>query len=250
MFFLLSKTIYFFLMPLGIITITLLCAYFIKIKRWKKRLYWFALSLAILFTNPFLANEAMSGWEESVKPIGSIPNYDYAVVLTGVADNRRLPQDRVYFNKGADRVTHTFQLYKLGKIKKIIISGGSGSLSDENYSEAETLERAFLLFGVPKSDLILEEMSKNTHQSAINCTSLLPNNEKILLISSSFHLKRARGCFNKTGIQNDVFPVDFYSSPRRFTPDAWIPNSYALNEWSIVFREIIGVIAYKMMGYL
>ncbi len=51
--------------------------------------------------------------------------HDLGIVLTGATIPNRLPNDRIYFARGADRVTHTVQLYKLGLLKKILISGGN-----------------------------------------------------------------------------------------------------------------------------
>lgn len=191
-------------------------------------------------------------WEYSPIEFENTPKSEWAVVLTGVANNRLEPTDRVYFNKGADRVFHTYQLYKMGKVEKILISGGHGGFTEADYSEAATLKRAFLTLGVPENNIHLEENSKNTHQSAQNSKSILNERgvEKILLITSSFHMKRARACFEKEGLSVNIFPTDFYQSPRRFTPDAWIPNPRAMIKFSIIFREIAGIFVYMVVGYV
>lgn len=253
MFFFLSKTLYFFLMPLGIVIIVFFIGRSSRNPWRKKRYYRIAIYLLIIFTNPFLANEAIKGWEMEPLPLNELnKTYDVAVVLTGVADNQREPQDRVYFNKGADRVFHTFQLYKLNKIEKILISGGSGSFGEVKVKEADNLKSAFLLMGVSEEDLLVENESSNTRQSAVNCTEIIGNNafKSVLLITSSFHMKRASLCFKKVNIEHDVFPADFYGSVRRYTPDRWLPNPGALKKWTIVFHEVLGITAYWVMGYI
>ena len=239
-------------MPLGLILICLVFARIIKLPKWKKRLYWTTVIMSILFTNPFLANEVIGVWEYKPVPISELgSSYELAIVLTGVSDNQREPQDRVYFNKGADRVTHTVQLYKMGKIRKVLLSGGSGAFSDPNIMEADNLKRAMVMMGVPDSIIMVENNSKNTHQSAVNVKKLITKYEsgRILLITSAFHMPRAYACFEKEGVKTTPFPADFYASKRFFTPNVWIPNPGALQKWTVVFHEIIGFLTYKIMGY-
>ena len=252
MFFILSKTVYFLFMPLGLITVTLLLAWRLKDKKWKKRCIYVALFLGIVFTNPFLGNISMRLWEQPPVPINELETYDLAIVLTGVAKSRMEPRDRVYFNKGADRVVHAFQLFKEGKVKKILISGGSGALIKPEYSEANTLKKAFLMLGVPDSLLITEEESQNTWQSAQNVKKYFSDEikGKNLLITSAFHMKRAMGCFQKSDIRIDSFPVDYYSDPIIFTPESLIPTAFAMTHWQKVLHEMLGITAYKIMGYM
>ncbi|MDH5602398.1 MAG: YdcF family protein [Cyclobacteriaceae bacterium] len=238
-------------MPLGLLFTGFITALVVKNKRTKYIAFRVSFFLLLLFTNPFLGNEIMRLWEYKPLSFQEIKKpYELAIVLTGVSDNLKMPRDRVYFHKGADRVTHTVQLYKKGLVRKILISGGHGAFKNFSTSEAENLKNAFLLMGVPASDLLTETESKNTHQSAVNCRKIVEGKyHDIVLISSSFHLKRARACFKKADIPVDIFPVDFYSSERKLTPEAWIPNQGALNNWSVVFHEILGIMAYKIMGY-
>jgi uncharacterized SAM-binding protein YcdF (DUF218 family) len=207
----------------------------------------------LFFSNSFIINEVLSAWEvESVK-FSNIKKYDFGIVLTGVTNSRRTLRDRVNFDKGADRVLHTIQLYKSGKIKKIIISGGSGLLLGDTISEAEELAKVFLLCGVPEQDLILEKKSVNTRENALLTKELIDQKNmkgSYLLITSAFHMRRASLCFNKVGLKTDVFPVDFYTEQRRFSPDMLLPNEHALSKWTILSHEILGVITYKVMGYI
>uniref|UniRef100_UPI0039831102 hypothetical protein n=1 Tax=Daejeonella sp. TaxID=2805397 RepID=UPI0039831102 len=123
MFFFFSKTLDYFLSPLIWVILLFLLCIFIKRPIFKKRLFYTALFILIIFSNPFLASEAFRAWEGEPIPMASISNYETAIVLTGVASSRDSAPDRVFFGKGADRVVHTVQLFKAGKIKKIIISG-------------------------------------------------------------------------------------------------------------------------------
>jgi uncharacterized SAM-binding protein YcdF (DUF218 family) len=176
------------------------------------------------------------------------------IVLTGVVRKEKLPHDRVYFSDGADRVTHAIQLYKEGKIHKIIISGGTGSFSKSEIREADQLHEVFLMCEVPQEDLIIEDQSRNTRESALAVSKIVEarfQNSQLLLITSGFHMRRSLGCFRKAGMEVRAFSTDFKTGdyPPRFT--SYItPSPSALNNWHILIREWIGMVAYKFMGYL
>ena len=55
----------------------------------------------------------MSAWEIKTKAYADMKPHELGIVLTGATLPFRIPDDRVYFQRGADRVIHTVQLYKL-----------------------------------------------------------------------------------------------------------------------------------------
>lgn len=255
MFYLLSKTVPYLIMPLSIIIISLLVALFVKNRKWKHRLSLFAIVCLLFFSNQLIISNTIKLWEIPATPIDQLANTDkIGIVLTGVVKKEKLPHDRVYFAEGADRVTHAIQLYKKGKISKILISGGTGSFSKSMIREADQLRQVFLMCDVPSEDLIIENQSRNTRESAVAVAEILnsnfPNSE-FLLITSAFHMRRSVGCFKKVGIKVQAFSTDFKSSdyPPKFT-SFFIPSTGAINTWHILFREWIGMAAYRFMGYL
>ena len=208
--------------------------------------------MLFFFGNSFIANQAMLLWEEDPVPIASLGTYNTAIVLTGIADQKR-SSDRVYFSKGADRLLHTVQLYKAGKVRKILISGGSGELIGKKISEADKLKGVFIYCGVNKADIILESKSRNTHESSLFTKKIIDGlgiKGNFLLVTSAFHMRRSLGCFTKAGIKTDIFPVDYYSSElESFNPMDMIPTEGPITNWSLLIHEITGYVVYKVMGY-
>lgn len=242
-------------MPFTIIVISLLAAIFIKDRKWKYRLSVFGIICLLFFSNRILVNRVMKLWEIPPTPIDQLVKKDkVGIVLTGVVKKEKIPHDRVYFAEGADRVTHAIQLYKEGKISKILISGGTGSFSKSGIREADQLQQVFLMCDVPFEDLIIEDQSRNTRESAVAVAEIIDDNfqdSEFLLITSAFHMRRSLGCFKKVGINAQAFSTDFKTSdyPPRF--DSYlIPNPASINTWHILFREWIGIVAYRFMGYL
>lgn len=255
MFFYLSKTLYFFLMPATLIGISLLLSLFLRNKKWKRGFLISGIFLFFLFTNDFIINEILLWWEVPPTAFVAVPDhYDVGIVLTGIANLQKEPNDRVYFDKGADRIIHALDLYKRGKINKILISGGTGSLKRPDLTEANELVKVLQLFDVPEEDIIIEKQSRNTHENALFSAQILKSNYsngKFLLITSAFHLPRAEACFEKVGIPTDTFSTDFYTHPTLYTIDSiFLPSESALEKWQTFIKEIIGIIAYKIAGYI
>lgn len=198
-------------------------------------------------------NYIMNQWEHPPISFPKKEQYDVAIVLTGVTDNHRLPADRVYFNKGAERITTPLILYKRGIIDKILISGGTGSTLKTAREEALVLKQFLTDNQVPSNDIIIEKESKNTRQNALFTKTTLkdyPELKSKLLITSSFHMNRSVACFKKVGVEVTPFPVDFHSSNSNLTlAKLFIPNSEALGMSTKIIHEVVGYYVYKLVGY-
>lgn len=256
MFFVLSKILNYLTMPLVIVCICLLLYLIIKRQPWKKIFCWTGFGLLFFFSNDFMANEVMLIWEPDATPYIDIKKkYEYGIVLTGVTSSELTPRDRVYFHKGADRVTHTVQLYKLGKIKKIIVSGGSGRLLDTGVREANDFMDVMTMMGIPAEDILVESQSRNTFESAVEVKKLLEQRlikpSECILITSAFHMRRSIACFRKAEMEMDTFTTDFYTHRRTFTPDVLlVPRIEAMLIWQRLIKEWVGFVAYKIAGYV
>jgi uncharacterized SAM-binding protein YcdF (DUF218 family) len=255
MFFILSKTIDFLAMPFTWILAMVIGAAFTRNLRWKQRLLWMSVGLLLFFSNNFIANEAMNAWEISTVAYDELRAHELGIVLTGSTIPNRYPEDRVYFARGADRVTHTVQLYKLGKISKILVSGGTGRIVTKEEPEANKFKKAMVMMGVPDSVIMLENQTRNTYESAVAVKPILDSlhvtAQDCLLITSAFHMRRSLACYHKAGLDIQPFTTDFYSNPRQFYPDnLLIPRLEAFTLWQKLVKEWVGMLAYKVAGYI
>ena len=255
MFFILSKTLSYLVMPLTIVCGLLLLSVILRNRRWQRLCFRTGLVLLFFFSNDFIANEIMRAWEVDTIPYKDMRPYSLGIVLTGATVPLLKPDDRVYFQRGADRVTHTVQLYKLGLIKKILISGGSGLLAEEEEPEANKFRKVMLMMGVADEDIYIENETRNTHESAVEVRPMLERlhfaSEECLLITSAFHMRRSLACYRKVGLNLAPFSTDFYSHPRSFYPDElFIPKIEAMSLWQKLIKEWVGMAAYKVAGYI
>ena len=253
MFYALSKTLDYLVMPVVWLVVLLLFAVFAKRTKWGRIALNISAGLFIFLTNHFLCNEALRAWELPPKKLTELPVYDAGILLTGITSFEKLPYDRVYIDRGADRIIHTLWLYREKKIKKIIISGGSPSVKKSAHGEGMELRKILLQAKVPSEDIILENNSRNTRENAVFTAALLkkhPELKSYLVITSAFHMRRSLACFKVAGVKVDGFPVDFYANARLFrVKDVIIPSEEAFRNWHILIHEVIGFIIYKIVGY-
>ena len=256
MFFVLSKTFFFLTQPINWIIIVLLYAVFGKKPKWKKRALYLGVSMLVFFTNHFIFNEVVRLWEKDTLTADKITTtYDIGILLGGFTNFEILPQhDRYHFSERANRLTQTLELYYEGKIKKILITGGSGTIILQQRTEADVTAQLLEKYGIPKEDIIVENQSRNTRENALFTKKLLDKNypnSNLLLITSAFHLRRSMGCFRKVGVAFTPYAVDFLGEERRFHPEyILIPNSWCLFRWGLITREWAGYIMYYLVGYM
>lgn len=255
MFFVLSKTVSLLVMPLTLVVIFIFASLIVKRPKLKRLFFWSGFGLLLFFSNGTIANELITWWELPATPYSEVRPHKLGIVLTGTTIRKPFPNDRVYFSKGADRVTHTVELYKKGLIEKILISGGSGLLVIEDEPEANKYLKAMVLMGVDSADIIIENETRNTYESALAVKPMLLkmnySDKDCLLITSAFHMRRSLAVYRKAGLDLDYFTTDFYSYPRNYYPDALIiPKVDALEIWQKLFKEWIGFAAYKVAGYV
>lgn len=250
MFFILSKVLFFLLVPFWWIVILWVWRFFSKSAKVKKRLGILIIIIAIVFTNPYLYRSLVMQWQFAPVTLAAGKTYEAGIVLGGLSGYDK--NERGYFGSNADRFIQTANLYHQGIIKRIIISSGSGRLDQKDPAESFFLRTQFIANGVPDSLIFLESRSKNTYENAIfskQITDSLQLSPPFVLITSAFHMKRSVSVFKKAGFDCVAFPCDYKVVPLRFAvDDAFLPNISLLNEWSMLIKEVVGLYVYKLTG--
>ena len=252
MFFVLSKLFYFFLMPLTWVFLMIIIA--VLKPKLNKKLMIVSLLVLLFFGNGVIGNFVLAKWEGKVEQIKNVKNYDIAIVLGG--GTRVIAQDtnRVFLTGSADRIIHTAQLYRMGKVKKILFTGGAGNLFGTKLSEAHFVAKLFYQCGVDPKDLILETKSKNTRENAVFSNQILKENhildQKILIVTSAFHMIRSEKCFRKVGMDFETFGCDYKQNLDQLNVDLLMIKTDNFGTWNMLFHEFVGLVSYKLMGYI
>ncbi len=114
------------------------------------------------------------------------------------------------------------QLYKEGRVKKIIVSGGLGK---EGFYEGDKMKDYLIKNKVPASAIIVDNLGINTLATVKNTLQLKDSLKfrSIIVVSQYFHITRTKMFFKKYQFENvsgaspKYFEIrDFYSLFREF----------------------------------
>jgi uncharacterized SAM-binding protein YcdF (DUF218 family) len=185
-------------------------------------------------------------WETPypMKSIQEIPKADVAVVLSGMVDTRCqecFQNNRIEFGSSVDRILSAVDMLKQGKVKHLLLSGGSGSLIDHGERAESSLlyDWVHASYGVDLDRMWVDASSRNTLENAQESARILRvhHAKKVVLITSAWHLTRAVAAFRKVGISPAVYGVDYVGHIEQ--EDYWdiIPRAENMVLFSMLWKE-------------
>lgn len=144
---------------------------------------------------------------------------------------------------GYPRLFEAARLYhackKTKSVCELILSGGDPT--HHGKSEATVMAKALQSLGIPESDIIMENQSRNTFENAKFTRELIESNEfnHIILVTSGFHLKRALRFFEYQGLSVEPASAD-YLSPTL----SYIPLSLNFTYFDLALHEYLGLLQF------
>lgn len=255
MFFVISKILKIFILPLTWILLLLVIAYFAKNKKWRRGFFISAVVLLLVFTNKPLLQLAqyMTTRQYSHQKMPK-KYYQVAVVMGGFSDGFDTATMQPYFiDDRGSRLWEAIRLYESGVVEKIMITGDATiSIRKDGNGTSDAFKNYLSDFGIHTDNLILEHQARNTRENATYSIAILDslgyNPEQCLLVTSATHLKRSLACFEAEGWTLDGYATNIYPKPH---PKAYqfLPQWKPLTDWKELLNEWFGSIVYKIVGY-
>ena len=153
-------------------------------------------TLAIILTILFTALRIYRYGNNSVDA-----NADAAVVLgAAVWSNSVSPVFR-------ERINHAIELYRRGKVRKLIFTGGQGNPNEP--TEAAAARSYAMANGIPAQDILVEQTSHTIYENIVNAKQLADKNnlKTVLLVSDPMHMRRAMTMANDIDLQASPSPT-------------------------------------------
>ena len=252
MFFFLSKTLGILIAPVPVIAAGLILTILLYRRTFSRTILLLVTAVFVVFSTPAAVNLLMK-WIE-MPPVTRSQlkrRYDAVVVLTGMVDLDADSGENREFLESVDRILAGVDFIRHDRARLLIISGGTGNIFNNSVKEASVLKQFALQYGIDEERILVESDSRNTYENAKNTAALIRRNDfsTILLVTSSFHMRRALACFRKQDLDPDIYPVDFRSSAI-FQPTDLVPTAESLFQTGTVLREVVGYISYRIQGYL
>ncbi len=125
-----------------------------------------------------------------VKDTNQIPVKYTCIVLGAHVGNDGTPSIVL-----ADRLDAAINLYKLGKVKRFLLTGDHGR---KNYDEVNNLKRYLEEKGIPQPDIFLDHAGFDTYNSMVRAKEIFLVKDAIV-VTQEFHLSRAIYIARKKG---------------------------------------------------
>jgi uncharacterized SAM-binding protein YcdF (DUF218 family) len=100
-----------------------------------------------------------------------------------------------------ERVNHVLELYRSGRVRKIIFTGGQGNNGEP--TESSAARRYAVENGVPEDDILIEEDSHSTYENILYAKRVADAHRlrRVLIVSDPMHMKRAMAMANDLGME-------------------------------------------------
>ena len=185
-------------------------------------------------------------------PIARAPTVDVIVVLGGDIASPRARLSEPELGEGADRLFQAYALWRAGKAKLLLISGGDLPWATASRPEAEIAGEALQTLGVPADAILVEGKSRNTRENAVNTAALWREKgfNSGLLVTSAIHMPRAIATFRAVGLELMPWPADSRAdySPGYSLFD-FLPDAHALALTTLSAKEWLGLEVYQLLSW-
>ncbi|XZO03306.1 MAG: YdcF family protein [Microcoleus sp.] len=264
MFVFLSKLLPLFIYPLGLSCLLMLAALIMVLQRRK----WSALPMAVaviillLGSSGWVSKSLVKSLEWQNLPTTELPQADAIIVLGGGVKAALPPRPWVELGEAGDRIIYASRLYRQGKAPLLILSGGRVEWKGGGAPESADMAEIAQTNGVPASAILQEPDSQNTYQNAVNVRKILDaKNIKgpVLLVTSAMHMTRSLLIFQRQGIKVIAAPTDFQITQQDMAASQsnWqavilncLPDTYQLHQSTTALKEYIGLMVYRLLGWL
>ena len=247
------KVVNFLLEPLYILSFFLLVLVFLLLFTNLKKLIIFSakflLILFLFFGYTPLSNFLLSKIEDFIEPSKYPIQQLTGVIVLGGSFSLELEskeRNEILLNDSAERLTKALEIYKKNPKILILFSGYSNKLKPIGWSESDMAKKFFLDQGVRSENLIFENQSRNTFENIKYSKDIIVNYKGTWgLITSANHMPRSYYAFKRQGLILEPISIDYRTGTSQIF---WINFDIlsGLNNWHIIFHELIGIAYYKV----
>jgi uncharacterized SAM-binding protein YcdF (DUF218 family) len=255
LFFVLSKTIGYLLLPTNLLIAIGFVGAILMVTRFAsfgRKLVMAAVLLLVICGLSPLGNLLLYPLESRFPPWDAARGAPDGIIVLGASIEADLSaaHGTPVVRSAPDRLIVAAALAHRYPNARIVFSGGSANLISNDAREADFAGAIFEGLGISKSRLIMERASRNTLENAEFSKALVApkDGERWLLVTSAFHMPRSVGLFRKAGFEVEPYPVDWrvggWDDIFKFSNVA----VDGLGRTDLAVREWMGLIAYRATG--
>ena len=244
------KLFYAWFLPPGLFLLLLLISHIFYIKTKKIRCYFIAVALIYLLCISLICDPLLKPIENYYPQpeISELQDADAIVVLGGgsVGGVKDFDGEGQVGADAANRLLMGIRLHRALNLP-VLLSGGQ--VFSYTGTEADIEYRLLKGAGVDEKFLLKENKSRNTVENARFTKRVCESRgfNKVVLVTSGYHLPRAVLIFEREGMDVIPYPTD-YKTSKEFVVNAFAftPSITSLHNSAIAIREYLGIFAIKV----
>ena len=232
-----------FFLPIMLFTIVIL----IGLIKNKKKLIYIAIGVLYILSTPIFSNNFFKLVEgnEYRKPISAIDSADAIVVLSGMLEINEVGNSTYIEWGDPDRFFGGIALFKAGKAQKLVFTGGKMPWDKSKKTEGEVLGEYAISNNIPSEKILVTKYVENTADEAVAVSALISPSKRIILVTSAYHMYRAKRLFEKQGFTVIPYKVDYMTAgENEMTIMDFLPSAGNLELTETGVREILGGLYY------
>jgi uncharacterized SAM-binding protein YcdF (DUF218 family) len=216
----------------------------------KKKLVYIAIGVLYILSTPIFSNNFFRIVEgnEYRKPISTIDSADAIVVLSGMLEINEVGNSTYVEWGDPDRFFGGVDLFKASKAQKLVFTGGKMPWDKVKKTEGEVLKDYAISNGIPSEKIFVTEDVENTAEEAVAVKELISPSKRIILVTSAYHIYRAKRLFEKQGFQVTPYKVDYkVAGNSTVTILDFLPSAGNLELTETGVSEILGRLFYLII---
>ena len=185
--------------------------------------------------------------------LAEVPVCDAVVVLGGGHRHSKHGVFEIDFTAAADRIITGMELIRQRKAPVLVLGGTHYLVDGRKRVEAELLQRWFEAWQFTNAPVLNLGLNANTHDEALHTQAMVRERhwQRVILVTSAFHMKRAEAVFRTAGVQVVGVACDYQTScNEKIAEINLVPRYEGFQKLELYLHEIYGWLYYRMRGWI
>jgi len=171
-----------------------------------------------------------------------------AIVVLGGGTYERAPEFGGKDMPGAEAMQRLLYAAELARHSElpVYVTGGVPPDRVTQQPEGRSMAEWLVRLGIERDRIHSENEALNTWQNATRIRAMLPKAQRIVLVTSAYHMPRARWAFQQQGFAVIAAPCSYKRDLAPLDLLSWlVPKAHLFHESYIALHEYLGLVWYR-----
>jgi len=178
----------------------------------------------------------------------SLPHDDAVIVVLGAGVYADAPEYGGSDELAGAGLMRTLYAADLAVRSGLPVYASGGAPLNEDEAEGLVMRRWLIRFGIAPERVVAEVSANNSWENAVNVRMMLKERGigRVVLVTSSWHMPRARWSFQAQGIEVLPAPCDYLTKRGGYDLRSFLPGWHVLGDSGQTLHEYLGLLWYRL----